>query len=146
MRKRLKTCFDLFCDVMLQSYYRLNPNIYQDRLGTNIGKVTLKKIRFCERDSNFWRYLGLTFLLVLVKTEWHHNAATLPKFLIRLHGADETLAPFFDASSSDNGKTDPLGLPRQARDKPHESLNRGRFGFFPQVMMYRTRLSLQSTG
>lgn len=38
------------------------------------------------KDRNFWRYVALMILLVLVKTEWHHNAATLPKFLIRLHG------------------------------------------------------------
>ena len=30
--------------------------------------------------------MSAMILLVLVKTEWHHNAATLPKFLIRLHG------------------------------------------------------------
>lgn len=38
------------------------------------------------KDKNFWRFFALMMLLVLVKTEWHHNAATLPKFLIRLHG------------------------------------------------------------
>ena len=43
-------------------------------------------IQKVSKDRNFWRFLVLMFLLVLVKTEWHHNAATLPKFLIRLHG------------------------------------------------------------
>ena len=45
-------------------------------------------IRQVSKDRNFWRFLALMILLVLVKTEWHHNAATLPKFLIRLHGDD----------------------------------------------------------
>ena len=45
--------------------------------------VIIQKV---SKDRNFWRFLMLMFLLVLVKTEWHHNAATLPKFLIRLHG------------------------------------------------------------
>ena len=43
----------------------------------------LKKV---SQDKNFWRFLILMFLLVLVKTEWQHNAATLPNFLRREHG------------------------------------------------------------
>lgn len=35
---------------------------------------------------NFGRFFWMMMLLCAIKTEWHHNAATLPKYLIRTNG------------------------------------------------------------
>ncbi len=36
--------------------------------------------------ANFARFFWMMMLLCAIKTEWHHNAATLPKYLIRING------------------------------------------------------------
>ena len=43
-------------------------------------------LRAVVAERNFGRFFWLMMLLTAIQTEWHHNSATLPKFLIRLHG------------------------------------------------------------